>query len=357
MTKMISIIVVLLLFALGCEGGKTKPQERKIRTAKVTKGDIQIVLNEVGTIEPLNKVEVKSKIGGKVTEILVREGQEVRNGQILACIQPDVNQAQILSQITSSLKKADIELKQAEKDLRRNEGLFQKGYISREELDQALNRYHIAQIEYNTLQHQLELLGGKGTSIGSFEVLAPCSGVVISKDIEVGEIAVSPMMSYTGGTVLFVIGDLSKMVIESTVNEVDIGKVKLGQPVRITVDAFPGEEFSGEVLHIAPSAKDVEGIKVFDVKVELISADPRLRPGMTANVDVFGEARKGVLTVPIEAVFREDNKDIVYVKKDSDYEKREIATGINDIEKVEVVKGLEEGEIVALEIPTPQEVE
>jgi HlyD family secretion protein len=189
------------------------------------------------------------------------------------------------------------------------------------------------------------------------DIIAPASGSVIHVEIEEGEIVTSGAVSYTSGTTLMTIADLSEMQILAGVNEVDVGKIRDGQDVSIDVDAYPNVQFHGLISHIAPAARDEQGVKIFDVEIDITDTDERLKPGMTANIEIQGDHREGVLTVPIEAAFRKAGRYVVYVFDGSEDEpvEREVVTGISNIDKIEIVEGLSEGEIVALYDPELEE--
>ena len=143
------------------------------------------------------------------------------------------------------------------------------------------------------------------------------------------------------------------MQIKAGVNEVDVGKIRFGQDVVIDVDAYPNIKYSGVITHIAPAARDEQGVKIFDVEIDIVDSDERLRPGMTANIEIQGDHKKDILTVPVEAVFKKQGRYVAYVMDGSEEEpvEREVVTGISNISSVEIVSGLEEGETVTLYDP------
>jgi multidrug efflux pump subunit AcrA (membrane-fusion protein) len=186
---------------------------------------------------------------------------------------------------------------------------------------------------------------------------------------------------------MMTVADVKTMIVKAGINEVDIGKVRLHQPVKITLDAYPKIKFSGLIKRIAPAPRLEEKVKVFDVEIEVDRQGAELRTGMTANIDVVGERREKVLTVPVEALFRKDDSEIVYVKKPvspgaaeskgllarvfasgpeappapkldeknrwrEKFEIREIETGLTSFDKIQIVKGLKAGDEVAVEDPT-----
>jgi multidrug efflux pump subunit AcrA (membrane-fusion protein) len=182
------------------------------------------------------------------------------------------------------------------------------------------------------------------------------------------------------------VADVGTMIIKAGINEVDIGKVHLDQPVRLGLDAYPKVKFTGTIKRIAPAARLEDKVKVFDVEISIDRQGQELRTGMTANIDVVGEKRDGVLAIPVEGLFRKDEKEIVYVKKPvpspapskggilakafasspdapvgkvdekdkwkQTFELREIETGLASFDKVQIVRGLAPGEEIAVEDPT-----
>jgi HlyD family secretion protein len=220
-------------------------------------------------------------------------------------------------------------------------------------------------------------------------------GVVIERPVELGE-TVTGSGSFNAGTVISTVADLGTMLVKAGINEVDIGKIHLGQEARVTLDAFPRVFFKGTIDRIAPAARLDDQVKVFDVEIALDELGHELRTGMTANIEIRGEIREQVLTVPVESVFVRGEEEMVYVQRetplpkapveseeseaaeDADsgvpesdddkwrddprqqwrrwFEERRVVTGISSTTEVEIVEGLEEGDKVALADPSkPQE--
>jgi HlyD family secretion protein len=338
------------------------PEETNLgpRKAAAEIGDISVELDEVGVIQPKTMVLVKSKVSGKIQSLNVQEGQEVRRGDLLVTVEPDMAQARTVASLKSSYGRARVDRDRARQDYERDVELHDAGHISDEELRLAKDAYDIAEIEYQSALEQMQLAEDDGDSMDLnadaeelLNVVAPASGSVIQVDIEEGEIVTSGAVSYTSGTTLMTIADLSEMQIKAGINEVDVGKVRDGQDVAIDVDAYPNVRFHGVINHIAPAARDDQGVKIFDVEIDITDTDERLKPGMTANIVIQGDHREGVVTVPIEAAFKKSGRYVVYVFDGGEKEpvEREVVTGINNIEKIEIVDGLSEGEVVALYDP------
>lgn len=357
-----------------------------LRIGKAEISDVQQTVNEVGTIEPVVKVDVKSTLSGTVREILVREGDAVRLGQTLARVEPDVNQAKTLSAVKSELSFAEINLQKARKDLEMNETLFAEGYLAEQQMRDLKQRYDSAQEEFTKATREYRIMVDSGIPLDqnistgrAVSVDSPMNGFVIKKGVEIGQTVMSGVSSFNEGTALFTVADLSSMLIKAAINEVEIGRVTLSQPVEITVDAFPYKRFAGKVTHISPAARLKDKVKVFDIEVTMDEQNRDFRAGMTANIEIRGQRVEKALSVPVEAIIRKAEGETIYVlKKTFDEPKagekplkknaqgkldvseawerfftaRKVTAGLASLEKVQIISGLEEGEQVALEDPT-----
>ncbi len=375
-------------------GAKPAEDKDKIRTAKAEVSDVQVRVTEVGSVEPQVKVDVKSVLSGKVVELLAREGDRVKKGQVLARVEPDVNQARDLSQVKNAVREAEITLKQARDTYERNRGLLNQGLLSQQADLESETKFSTAKANYDAALEKYKIVQESGVPIGlanaditqRLNVTSPMDGVVIRRPVELGDTVTSGVSSFNAGTVLMTVADVETMIIKAGVNEVDIGKVRLEQPVKVSLDAYPKVKFAGTIKRIAPAARLDEKVKVFDVEITIDRQGAELRTGMTANIDVIGEKREKVLTVPVEALFRKDDLEFVYLKKaeapkaasgsfltsafagtkkddpaakldekdkwKEKFEVREVETGLSSVEKIQIVKGLDEGTEIAVEDPT-----
>jgi len=369
-----------------------KLEDIDLRVGKTEVSDIQVTVSEVGTIEPAVKVDVKSTLSGKVTELLVREGDRVTRGQIMAKVEPDVNQAQTLHEVRSQLNHAEIRSNEAKRHLETNTRLHEEGYVSEESLkdfkvqfDTALEDLDSARVKMRIVEESGIPISGPISTTQRASLVSPMDGYVIKKNVEIGQTVTSGVSSFNEGTVIYTVADLRSMLIKASVNEVDIGRVRLQMPVVITVDAFPYKRFDGMVTQISPAARLKEKIRVFDIEVTLTEQIPEFRAGMTANIEVRGDKVEKALAVPVEAIFKKDDKEVVYVMKKpfeeipegekkprklnsgkldvSDawqkfFEERPVTIGLASLEKAQVLTGLEEGIELALEDPTrPRQIE
>ena len=363
-----------------------------LRVGKAEVTNIQVSVNEVGTIEPLVRVDVKSTLSGKVTELLVREGDRVTRGEVLAKVEPDVNQAQTLSAVRSEFILAEIRAKDAIRLYETNQRLHEEGYVSNEvmkdfkvKLDTASEDLEAAKAKTRIVQESGVPIEGQISTTQRVNLVSPMNGYVIKRNVEVGQTVTSGVSSFNEGTVIYTVADLGSMLIKASINEVDIGRVRKGMPVVITVDAFPYKRFDGSVTHISPAARMKEKVKVFDIEVTLGEQVVEFRAGMTANIEVRGEKVDNALAIPVEAVFKKEDRHVIYVVKNtfeepkegekkprktkagkldvSDtwqrfFEERDVKVGLASLEKAQILEGIQDGAQVALEDPTrPRQID
>jgi len=364
------------------------------RLGKVQTEDLQVSVREVGAVDPVDKVDVKSAVSGRITAIRVREGDAVKVGQVLAEVEPDVNQAQTLSDVQGAVAQAQVKLHDAERALLVQQALFDNGLIPRDSLRPYVTSRDLAAADLRSAKSRYQIVEDRGIPISGdastqqARVTSPMAGVVITKGIQLGQTVTSGVSSFNEGTVLFTVANLKSMIIRVNLNEVDIAKVKVGQPVRVTLDAYPQKTFTGRVRFVAPAAKLQDKIKVFEVEVAIDALEDSFRTGMSANVEILGERRPATLSIPLEALQRRDGRTVAYrlraglsasaIAKAKEglsgrnkfvwladhwrdyFETVPVAAGIATLERVEVLAGgrsLRQGEQVCLEDPTRKKVE
>ena len=395
------VVGATVAFASRSKGPSATKDETPI--GKVAIANVQVEVTEIGTVEPEVKVDVKSALSGKVAELPMREGDVVRKGQLLAAIEPDVNQAQTLAAVRRSVNQQEIDYSDAEKDYKAKLELLKAGLLSQDIFRSAETRYKSAQEALAAAREKAGIVESSGIPLSTnpqqlLNITSPMDGVVIKRAVEYGE-AVTGAGSFNAGTVIATVADLSKMIVKVGVSEVDIGKIKMSAPVTVTLDAYPKVRFPGKVSRIAPAARLQDQVKVFDIEVTLDNQGKELRTGMTANVTIKGDRADKVLAVPVESVFRREDGEVVYVKKAAaakagegkgaktavaeattakgekteakatpkaepkatpdprdawkkTFEERKVETGLSSMSHTQIVAGLKEGEEVALEAPT-----
>jgi HlyD family secretion protein len=378
----LAVAIVITFVAMKARG---KKQEVKlpVKVGKAEIADIQVKVTEVGNVQPEVKVDVKSVVSGKVIEILHRDGDSVKRGETLARIEPDLTQAQSIADVKNALTASKIRYDQARKNYESDHSLFESGLLAGKQNRDSEAEYLAAKQEYEKTEEKYNIVERSGIPIAQAankfqgsNVVAPMDGVVLTKNVEIGESITSGVSSFNAGTVLFSVADVSKMIVKAGVNEVDIGKIKVGMPVKVSLDAYPKVFFAGRIDRIAPAVRIDDKVRVFDVEIRLDAQGRELRSGMTANIEVNGERKEKALTVPVESVFQRDGVELVFVKKKLDpntvptkdvkkegqapdkdgwkkfFDKRTVVTGLSDNSRVEIVSGLKLGEEVALEDPT-----
>jgi RND family efflux transporter MFP subunit len=321
----------------------------------------------------------------------VREGATVRSGEVLAEVEPDVNQAQTLSDVQGSVSQARVSFRNADRDFTQQAALYKEGLISEQAFRLARTTRDLAEENYKSAQTRYQIVEDRGIPISGnastqlARVTSPMNGVVIKKGVEFGDTITSGVSSFNAGTVIFTVADLASLIVKVNLNEVDIAKVKVGQPVRITLDAYPQRAFTGKVRFVAPAADLVEKIKVFRVEVALDELTDAFLTGMSANVEILGEKRDKAVSIPLEALQRRDGQTVVYrlkatltpkdIAKAKDgltgrgkfiwladhwkdyFELVPVKAGITTLERVEILAGLKADDQVSLEDPTKKKVE
>jgi len=304
----ILIIIVGVVFSLtvlrrSANGGI------QYRTAKVTRGDIEAIVVTTGTINPVTLVDVGSQVSGKIAKIYVDFNSRVKKGDILA----EIDQSSFLTRIKqaeanyqsakASLERARVTMETSKKKYERALKLFEQKLISPEEKETAETNYFNAVADYQSALARLEQaksqLESSRVDLSYTVIKSPIDGVVIKRNINVGQTVAA---SFQAPVLFQIANDLTKMQVECSVDEADIGKIKEGQKVRFTVDAFPEESFEGVVSQVRYAPEVVQNVVTYTTIVSVENPEMKLRPGMTATVSIIvGEARN-VLRVPNAAL-------------------------------------------------------
>lgn len=293
-------IMVALLVALAAAGGwwwsgRDKVEAPQFRTEAVDRGDISAQVSANGTLNPVTLVNVGTQVSGTVRRIEADFNQQVKAGQLLAELDPSLFEA-ALAQSRASLANAQAQLKLADANAARMQTLFGQEYVSRQELDQAVAAREQARAQVRLAQAQVKR---DQTNLGFTVIRSPVDGTVINRQVDVGQTVAASFQTPT----LFQIGkDLTRMQVDSTVSEADIGQIRVGQPVKFLVDAFPDATYKGTVRQVRLNAKTEQNVVTYNVVVDVANPDLTLLPGMTANLRFQIETRKNVLRVPTTAL-------------------------------------------------------
>ncbi len=323
------LVITFILLLIGVAAfytykGKATPVA-VTSTVTVERGDLISMVSATGTISPVNLVDVSSKISGLIEEMKVKENDQVTVGQVLLVLDDTHLQAQVAQ--------AKARLVNAKGIYERTRRLETMGAVPTQQLDTSLSDYNVAQATYDDAVSQLN-----DTIIRS-----PINGQVIGKPTPAGQ-AVAPGVSTP--MVLLTVADMSKMQIETQVDESDIGQIKVGQKVTFTVDAYPGKNFSGVVSNISQKANVVSNVVYYKVLVDVDAAENLLKPTMTARVSIRIAESKGSLLVPLAAVKSSNGELYVMVVRDGKEQRVKVTTGITGESKIEILSGLVEGDQV-----------
>ncbi len=368
--KRTAVIGALSLAALTAGGslffsattGKESVPTDEPRIIAVKRTTIQTRVSETGTLEPARTLEIKSQVSGEVRRLHVEEGHRVEAGRPLVVIQQEPSEARQVAQIRATLEEQRVTLARAQRDLARLRSLLDKGYISEQDLEAADENVQHAKVRRDLAKRQLWLaLGGNeqlyrqylerdlsSDDLEEFVIMAPAAGTVLELNVEPGELITSGTATVGGGTVLMTLADLTRMVVQAKINEVNISRVAVGQPVEVRLDALPDTTFDGTVTAIAPQGEKEESIVTYEVRIEMQNEHQQLRPLMTANVDILTEVLPDVITLPLEALRVENGDDIVFVLTNGGRLARRVRVGLRTESHAVIAHGLEEGETVII---------
>jgi HlyD family secretion protein len=325
--KKIIIGIVALVVVAGTILGWALLKDNKNGTVKyrqeaITKGDIEALVITTGTLNPLTTVEVGSQVSGKVEKMYVDFNSHVKQGEILAELDPvpfqtrvDQNEANYLSS-QASLEKARVTLDNLQSKYERSLSLFEKNLISYDEKESAEASYLGAKTDLQAAKARVEQaksqLESSKVDLSYTIIRSPIDGLVISRNMNVGQ---TVQASFQAPKLFDIANDLSKMQVECAVDEADVGKVKEGQKVRFTVDAFPDESFNGTVNQVRFSPTVTQNVVTYTTIVDVDNPGMKLRPGMTATVSIITGEAKGVLRVPNAALRFTPNLTAEQMKK------------------------------------------
>jgi macrolide-specific efflux system membrane fusion protein len=329
--------------------------------ATVRRADLDVTVLETGRIEPRAQAQVKSRVGGQVTDVTVQEGEKVKVGQILVRLEPTDYQRDVARQ-EAEIEQQRLALDYASLQLGRSEKARAVAIAPQTELDQA--RHEAATARARLVMSRVALATARDR-LRYTAIEAPIAGTVTQRGINPGEVVVPGVTATVEGKPLLVIADLSTLLVKIDLNQIDVARVRKGQKAEITVDALPGKKYTAHVTKVAPAAvapTHGQGADVFPVEAELDPAPDlaEIKPGMTADVRIVVATEKGVLLLPIEAVVTSKDQNKVTVIDDGGRQHRttprEVTVGARNDRDVEIKTGLRQGERVMINPPAPAEV-
>jgi len=334
-----AVFVIVLIVAM------TGKKPVSVRVLEIKPGELRVIVNATttSTVKSEYEVVLSAQRTGRVVKLPVREGDRVKAGDLIARL--DLSEESVQSESVLAQTRATYE--EAEKSLKRAEGLFASGMIAQQDLDSARRAFEVARSQYEASRDDVQVK--KDYSV----IKAPVSGVVSKKYTEVGELLLP-------GKQIVTIVDPDRVYVLATIDEVDVGRLQLDQPVTISVDAFPGEKFTGAIRRISPivSGGKLE-TRTADVWIYFTAKDARIKPGMSADVEVLIATRRDVLSVPSQAIIERDGKKQVYAAEGKDLRPgsttrallQPVEIGESNWVSTEIRKGLATGAFV---VTTPE---
>jgi macrolide-specific efflux system membrane fusion protein len=355
MRKVVVAGIVIGAIAIGTilwtriERARSQETLRGVESVRVIRRDIGTAVKATGVIKPMvgAQVNVGSSASGVVTHLYVRIGDRVQKGQLLAMLDSRELVAKRDADV-AALQLARANLNYAQTDLRRKQELNAAQIIAPSELDVATQAYAVAEQQYNQAQANLQ---DATTQLGYTQIFAPITGVVSAVSTEEGETVTAGFATPNFLTLL----DLSRLEVWAYVDEMDIGRIRIGQNASFTVDTYGDHEFEGQVSAIYPEPQ-IRNNVVDYVTVVRFKPPPQyiLRPEMTTTTTIDIARHKGVLTLPLRAVRSEGGRQYVTCRHGSANERRWVGTGMRDDSYWEITGGLQEGEEVVVGDPKPQ---
>ena len=358
------------------------------KIVRVERGDIARSVVAIGQVEPFSKVEVKSKANGIIQTLRVDAGDEVTEGQILAELDKENVRAQvreskatldgeeanlqvaISTEARARIEAVNPELEFARRDLERIEALFEQKVASPQALDDARKAYELAQNRRQLLAATAEsaaaqvvqararvaaaraALDRAEENLSYASIRSPIQGVVLARPTEVGDAVSSILNLGSAATLIMILGDMRSVYVKGEVDEADVGKIRVGLPVRTTVESFPGESFTGTLTRIAPIGREVNNVTTFEVRVSIANPQGRLRVNMSANAEIVLEERKGVLLIPEAALLYDRGTNTSVQLRDerapAGFRKVGVRVGISNGQRTEVLDGVSESDAVVL---------
>lgn len=311
--------------------------------------DIDSKLLLSGEVQPAFQVDVKPEVGGKVKEIAVHVGQRVKRGELLAVID-DTDLLTEKKSAQTAVDGAQLEVDKDKGNYDRAKALFDEKLISKEVY---ANLEADLLISKNSLQRALSSLQSVNDRLDKTRIVAPSDGTVLDIAVNEGQV-VSAAASVNSGTTLMTFADLARLLINTHVNQMDVAKLAPGQVVAVNMQGDDTNSVRAQIEFVAPLATVKNNIKGFEVQALIQDTSGLLKPGMSVSMTASVGNAKHAISVPITAVFKQDNERIVYVRKGASTERRKVKVGLTNMSFAEIVGGLQEGEEILLVEPRAQ---
>jgi HlyD family secretion protein len=333
------------LFSFISANGESKANA--IRTTVAEQRDLESVVSASGEVLPRLNSIVKSEISGRIAVIPVKEADAVKKGAIL--LQLDRTSLETrMREAERSLQAEQLRLDKATRNYERLKDLYAKKFVGEKEFLDAQTDFKLAQLNLQISQARLE---DAEEDLSKTTILAPHDGIVTRLDVVEGQV-ISGATSVSNGTDLLTIAQLKELYMEANINEVDVERLSLGQTAQLGFDAISDFRLDGRIGVIALSARKDGSVRVFPIEVFFEALDARVRPGISATVDIPIDSVKGAVSVLLSAVFNDsEGGNFAFVQNGESWEKRTVEVGINNLQFVEIKSGVAVDDVIALSRP------
>lgn len=360
------LLIILAIFALLGAGGyflkdrlplpARESAESRLPAATVTLRDIVKSVDVSGYVEPLIATEVKSEVSGKILNIYVDNGANVRKGDKLVELDKTLAQADF-DEAERNLTIQESALKKNQRDYERLQKLFADGFATERDMLDAKTAMEQSEI---SVAVQGARIAKQRENLDKTTILAPHDGMVSNLDITPGQVVIGAG-SVNNGTTLMKVNDLSQMIVQANLNEFDVAKIALSTPAQLSFDSLPELKLGGNLFYISPSgissgtgsaASLSTALRVFPIKVSFEAPGKSIRPGISANISMVIARAEQALAVPISAVFIEGRDRFMFVRDaEGKFAQKNVGTGINNDGYIEITEGVSEGDVVSLVRP------
>jgi macrolide-specific efflux system membrane fusion protein len=353
------LIGVLVGVALVRFGRSEAQAVGELLVATVKRGDLEVTVLETGRVEPRAMTQIKSRVGGQVAEVKVVEGESVRKGQVLLSIEPTDYQRDV-TRMQADVAQYREERSYSEKQLRRAIKARARSISPAVELEQARHEAVMARIRLASAEVALATARDR---LRYTRIEAPFDGTIIQRSVQPGEVVVPGVTATVEGKPLLVLADLSALLVRVDFNQIDVARVARGQRAQVTLDSFAQRPLAATVSRVATAAVNSAGLDLFQVEALLEPGQDLsgIKPGMSADVRVLLDRRRGILTLPIEAVITDERGSYANLLKpestgQNQPQRQDITVGVRNDRELEVVAGLSDGDQVLIQPPAGDEV-
>ena len=348
-TKIIFVPCLIVAVIYGLIQAVPESEARKssvIQTDIASLRNLKTVVPATGEVLPLLSSIVKSEISGRITRIFVEGGDSVKQGDVLVELDRISLQARV-REAERSFEADRLRLERSKRNYDRLKELPVKKFVGEKEFLDAKTDFKLSELNLEIAQARLE---DAEEDLSKTFINAPHEGTLTSINVTEGQV-ISGATSVSKGTDLMTIAQLSELYMEAKINEVDVERIFVGQSACLRFDAIPDFEVEGRINTIAPAAESDDKVRVFPIGVVFEVPDNRVRPGISATVEVPIASVEGVVSVLISGVFTEEQSNHVYLKTATGWQKRKVEVGINDLQHVEIKNGLNIDDVIALSRP------